>query len=480
MRVAAVSILAMIACGKESTGPREAAKAAVRESLVNPALGGAGQAVVVKPLPPTAEVAGPAFLWIDHVGLATIDKGTATLERFTDPGPMWMYVKAMALGGGDPVMLADPGPFRIAAHRREDLAKPPENLYGARRLAVAPDGTVWVGNEHGLARWRDGAWTSEHVEVDDLESIDFDGAGHVFVTGRERVMVLDGDVWKTVVDTRKLAQSPERPWWQQTIVTPTGELWVIGCWHLLRISDRGVTAIDLPEPGFSHGRFVGSTLVGVSCFNNTLVHLSLSGVLGEVTPAPHIQGFTRAVDGRGRLWVADQKTGLTVISPDGSRVSMPVGSWAALDGDVAAVAIAGTGPDSFPAPTPDLHATISGYVLDHGLPVPDAPVELCRTPLMPEPSPCANDPSRLTGTTDANGAFHIRSPLGSMEVVAKAHDHWYALMNHECTGMLPDGVCEIGTIELTKAIDPNQSSMRFVINHTAADSDAESTRRRPD
>lgn len=471
----ALAVAALLAgCGKKGPSDPAAEERARDRQIIRDLLEAGryledGRTAAVQPLLPKPEQPGPAYLWIDHVGLVTIDAGKAELVRYPDPASsrFQVFVKAMVIDGVDPLILGDAGVVRIRAGVRQELGKP-EDLLGLSLLALAPDGAIWVGNDQHVARWKDGAWKTEPVEVPDLAAIDFDGAGHVFATGRDEVWVRDGSAWKPIVRTGKLTEANGRkPSWQQTLVSPTGELWVLSCDQLMRIAAGKVTVQDLPDPGFSQGRFVGDSLVGISCFTSSVVSIAPSGVLTELPPsAARVEGYTRAVDGSGRAWIALRSERVAVRDATGT-IEWPAGSIPAISGDVAAIAVVGKGPRDLPTVVKDVRATITGRVLRDGQPVPGASIELCRRPVLPEPTPCAKAPERLVGDTDATGAFHIRAPLRSLRVAAKVAGNWYTLLNHECTGLAPDATCEIGTLELSKAMNPTEgaSGLRFISDH---------------
>ena len=75
----AVCVIAA-ACNKSAPEKKDP----IEVVLSRPKYVGPGMAVVPKPLPPATLAPGPAYLWVDSVGLVTIDKGKATMQTFPE------------------------------------------------------------------------------------------------------------------------------------------------------------------------------------------------------------------------------------------------------------------------------------------------------------------------------------------------------------------------------------------------------------
>lgn len=419
-----------------------------------------GLLVPVTAVPEAAFAPGPAYVWVDKVGLVTIDGGDVTLTRFPEA-----VVRRLARANDGSLLASGSKVQRVRGNRLEDVGDEggPADIDA---IAVAPDGMIWVASSNGVWKLTDGTWEAAPPlgAAGSVESIDFDGSGRVFITSMHSIRVLDIRRWKPVVDTGGLAKRFERgyPWWTQTIVSPTGELWLLGCTFLVRVaSDGKVTAELVPKDGLARGRFVAGELYGIGCMaGHTLVRANAAGALTFTktkTPARAKAGMV--FDARGRLWATDPTQGLAIVNPDGSATTYPPGSIPAISGDVTAILVVGAGPDKLPIGIEISRVTITGTVHDRGVPVARAEVEICRYPYLWKTSPttpCGKTDDVVRSDTDANGVFRIVAPLKTYGVAVKVKGRWYVLPEKECSGIAPDGECSFGVV------DPVRTSERGV------------------
>ncbi|MBA3462794.1 MAG: hypothetical protein H0T46_22750 [Deltaproteobacteria bacterium] len=416
-----------------------------------------GLMVPVVAVPEPAFALGPAYIWVNKVGLVTIDGDAVTLTRFPDA-----RVRRLTLASDGSLLVAGAKLQRVRGDQLEDLAGKGGPLY-VSELAVAPDGTIWAGSVNGVWKLSGTTWeaapplgTPEH-----MESLDFDGSGRLFVTRMHSILVLDNKRWKPIVDTDELAKriGTGAPRWTQTIVSPTGELWLLGCTYLVRVATDGkVTAELVPKDGLARGRFVAGELHGVGCLGgDTLVRTNADGVLTFTpTKTPARAKVGPVIDARGRLWATDPTKGIAIVNPDGSATTYPPGSIPAISGDVTAILVVGAGPDKLPIGIEISRGTITGTVHDRGVPVAGAAVEICRYPSgASKTTPCARSSDVVRGETDDNGVFRIAAALKTYRVAIKVNDRWYRLREKECTGIAPDGECSIGVVDPIRSSEPD-------------------------
>src|SRR4051812_15582635 len=224
---------------------------------------GPGLAVAFKPLPETATKPGPAYLWVQKVGLVAIDDGAVkVIVRDADTHVYHLVVTP----DGAPVVSTD-HPRWLRGGKLVDVAKDGPILVDT--FDVAPDGTVWTEYLGELSHVENGAWVkSPKLDLSgSVMSLDFDAAGHVILTTFDAVSVLDGGQWKLILDGSKRREKDKTgyPNWSQAIVAPNGELWLLGCDYLVRIANGKPVAIKVPDPGIQKGLFIAGVLVGEGC-----------------------------------------------------------------------------------------------------------------------------------------------------------------------------------------------------------------------
>jgi hypothetical protein len=430
------------------------------ELLGKPETYGPGLAVAFKPLPEGATVAGPAYFWVQKVGLVAIDGGAVKVV-VRDPDS---HVYRMAITPDGVPVIANDHPRWLRDGKFVEIAKDGPLLVDT--FDVAPDGVVWTEYNGELSHVENGAWVKSPVlEISESPmSLDFDAVGHVILTTFDTVSVLDGGQWKRILDGRKRRVKDKigYPNWSQAVVAPNGELWLLGCSYLVRIANGKPIAMKVPDPGIQRGRFIAGVLVGIGCDDKSVVRMK-PGAEIKIETAPmktkvhtNVLRDAQEIDARGRIWTSSSLEGLAVVDADGAATTYAPGSIAEISGDVEAVGIAGGGPEKLPAGSGEAaRGTISGTVLDHGKPVARDSVELCRFPEHRfTASPCELASDRVNGRTDEKGVFKIEAPLKTFRVVARVNGNWYTLFETECGGIAPGGDCPIGVMDTANVLKP--------------------------
>jgi hypothetical protein len=418
--------------------------------IAEPARRGPAFGVEAKPLP-AADQPGPAYLWVDNVGLATIAvDGTVSIQANTTPN-----VTAIALDGDGSLFVA----VRDQVSRLRDgqlvpiPGKSPIQIFDLR---VAPDGGLWAAYLDQLVRYTGSAWKAEQSGLGShVRGITFDGAGRTFVAG-DKLVVFENGGWKVVLDTSGIdVEKDKLPGWTEAIATPDG-LVVLGCTYRVDIAKGKATAYYLNGGGIKHARLVGKELVGHNCFYGGLSRAPGADKVIELNKESKLNKGEQAVDGRGRVWVYDRERGFEITGLDGKVTKLPNGSIPELTGEVIALAVAGTGPDTLPGAREIARGRITGRIATAGKPAAGVSVEICRDPwrtYSKKSSPCSSKPDRLTATTDASGAFTIEAPLALYSIAAQVAGTWYGLpwLDTACKSMAAGAECNVGQLDTATA-----------------------------
>ena len=88
---------------------------------------------------------------------------------------------------------------------------------------MSADGTVWVGTYHGIARFQDGQWYTDHVDHF-VSDVAVDGEGDVWFATGQGVLRYDGETWTAYTaadgllgdDVGALAVAPDGAVWAGT------------------------------------------------------------------------------------------------------------------------------------------------------------------------------------------------------------------------------------------------------------------------
>lgn len=249
-----------------------------------------------------------------------------------------------------------------------------------RDVAVGPDGTVWVVTADTAARydgsgwewWGTGAgWDHEYS----LDSIAVAGDGSVWIAASDAVLRFDGEQWE-VLDPG--FRSPQR-----VIASPGGEVFVTSWANGLAVYEGGRwSKIDESTPGLDTDR---------------------------------IRSAFR--DDSGRLWLGTS-WGLTVLDGDtGVAYTMATSGLAA--NCVEHLVVGGDGP-ALPEPTAPQVGSLTGLLLENGVPAADRQVVLCTDPpstIFSGDHPCSEHVFSMVAVTGDDGVYAFTDvPIGTYDI----------------------------------------------------------------
>lgn len=443
-------VFAMLAgCGKDApptpSGPPPEEPLDSRDRYVTAIetgkrLTGPGLAIAAKPLPATAP--GPAYLRLTGAAVVKLDQGKAT--RIELPG--LRTISALAADGDD-LYVAEGGQlYRKRGDTLDKLAKADDVIAG---LVVGPDHRVWARASRAVYRLDKDRWT-RFEDVGVIGNFGVDGGGRLLVDGAG-VFAVDSKL-EPIIDFRAVSneQRERAPCLSVPAISPSGELWIGACSHVIRIAKGKAKFHELAEPGTIGGRFVGDKFYGMAWLKPGLIRVALDG---KLEAHEKTEFFPKAIDGRGRMWSVSNTKGIEVRTLGSKPIVLPIGSVPEINADVISIHIVGSGPDELPGVTGEVsRGTIAGTVKSGGVPVANAAVELCSQPRQEfeiKKTPCSDAPERVTGKTDANGRFAIEAVLRSYQVVVQVEFRWFALPRWEkgCGGLAPGEVCDMGVLE---------------------------------
>jgi hypothetical protein len=159
-----------------------------------------------------------------------------------------------------------------------------------------------------------------------------------------------------------------------------------------------------------------------------------------------------AADDSGRLWVGSE-IGTSVLGPGDAKTEWPGGSVPELTGDIAGIAVFGSGPTELPVAGPVRTGGLTGKLLRDGSPLAGIDVELCSTPgMMFTDSPCGKATVKFTGKSDERGVWSFAGvPLGSYGLAVKVDDQWQIQLGSSVgNGMKADAVYDTGSITIER------------------------------
>ena len=213
-------------------------------------------------------------LLIGYYGLGVYDLQTGTFERYTqDQGLLWNTVSDIAVDGKD-IWVASgyKGIAKIAGGKVTAYSAaegiPDEQ---ANALALAPDGTLWIGASGGLISYRSGQWVYYDADFPaNLQDI------------RELEIGADGKIWVATY-----------PWGAGRLCQfdPAEAVCVV---EYTEKTNQGINALALTESG----SVVYGTYLGVSLFENGQVKDFRTD---DALASNYVDSFALGQD--GKLWV---------------------------------------------------------------------------------------------------------------------------------------------------------------------------------
>jgi streptogramin lyase len=375
------------------------------------------------------------------------------------------------------------------------------------KLAVGPDGTLWIANVNEIVKWKDGAtttiaggfsdalpnqprmfdlfvldgaggvWTAGYGEVghfdgaawttwpmatvgpkiEGLEALAVDGAGRVWLAASRSLHGRKADGTWEEIDLR--AFGPREVFLSDLAVGPDGKLHVLFNGGLLRqiadgfalvpVGDTGTTSLDhlalAPDGSIYMGGY------------DTLAVVPAAGGVPHVYTSKAGKDFDGAVnelavDARGRAWILTLDAGIAIIDRAGQVTRWKPGTFAALAVDVGLILPVAGGPE-LPTPGAVKIGALQGKVIKGGVPLAGVTVEVCAIPAsMFRETPCAEAPFHQSTKTAADGSFSFPNvPLGTYGFAVLDGTEWAATMGHWVGGGMVEGqTYDVGALELSE------------------------------
>ncbi|MBN1371440.1 MAG: hypothetical protein JW987_05830 [Anaerolineaceae bacterium] len=337
-------------------------------------------------------------LLIGYYGLGAYDLQTGAFERYTmDQGLLWNTVSDIAVDGKD-IWVASgyKGIAKISGGKVTTFSAaegiPDEK---ANALALAPDGTLWIGASGGLISYRNGQWVSYDADspanLKDIRELEIGADGKIWVAtypwGAGRLCQLDAEEAVCTVDITEsndqginslaLTESGSpvfgtnlgvsrvengqvmdfrtddalaSNYVDSFAIAPDGKLWIgtDGGIHLIDPTDPGspwqtFKQSEIPDMGGSWGKAIAVAPDGAVWF--TATNGSASRYQDGVwTMFKDIYSFDAvAVDVEGRAWFGEDSKGVVVLNPDGTQ-AFALTTNEGLPGDnVQAIVVDGAG-----------------------------------------------------------------------------------------------------------------------------------------
>ncbi len=416
----------------------------------------AGETPAVAATPAEPGKPGPAFFAVRDKGVVMLDGGTFTTLKGS-PDKLVRDIKQGPDGGI--YLLGYEGVLRLQGAAFEVVAKTgfgtdTDNL---DHVAITKEGEFWGVNYTGISHWDGSAWKNQEKTVlgDDVKLLDgvaLDADGRVWVASSNALHVREGEAW-TTVDLGKAVRG--KPYFQGVGTGAEGIVYAITSDVMIK-----ATAVDSFEKIKIGKRFsmldrLGFSAAGVIGLRANLDMVTRIGVDGAKTNYKKGKDFKGQIedvapDDSGRLWIATD-AGIAILGPGDERVEWKSGSIDQLAGKIDVIGVIGSGPELPGEVGPVKTGGLKGKILKGGAAVADTQVEICPNPSgYFTKSPCADSPTRLTATTDAEGSFQIDSvPLGAYGLAVKTGKKWQLTFGAEYGADMKEGeVYDIGAVKL--------------------------------
>ncbi len=476
------AVAALAACGdKEPPRDHEAEFAkeqAERQqkalaNVTGPTRVGPAAAVLPPAATPSAEP-GPAYFFVEDVGIAILEDGVFRSIPLADD----RFVHSIGVSPNGTIWAGTTVVYRIedgawvpVGDRKTFKPKDFENRGFIEHLHVTDDGKAWAASNYWFFHWDGNQWTAESAEQIGIGTIDVDGkalpvsieemlvddTGRVFLRSNHRVHVKQDGKWSIVYDG---LGGDEDVYIKAMLPTAKGLVmpWNFG---VMRLSGGQLAATNdrYAKPALNDHVFLdGDTVVAAGW--KSIMRVPVEGgddvvrTFDELgTPVGFVS--TADMDGQGRLWLGTEN-GVVIVSRDNRPTQWLPGTVPELPAQVKVIHVVGGGP-TLPSVGPVAKGTIRGRLAMDGKPVVGATVEACASPrwmLSGGDTPCKGAPYMQTVNTDESGAFVFADvPLNNYGIAAQYGGTWFKTGSATCAGMQAGDTCDIGALILRKPAD---------------------------
>jgi hypothetical protein len=413
------------------------------------------------PLTITAGAPGPAFIAVEKKGIVRLDDGKFAPVTGADTGS-YKQLKVGADGRAyaanySQIGRIDNDGFTVVVGDGDTRLPNSSTDY-----AVAADGQIWSAAFSAIDHFDGKAWTSEPVTVLALAADDFpqaitvDRSGKPWLASSHKVFVREGDAWKPVDLKPAKARSPY--YLSRLGLAPDDSVFAVGMDSVFHLAGaEPAKKLKLGGAG-SYSEFSVSTdghlaLVDVDKVTATKPP---DGKLQVLRSGRHFnKGTIWAVgaDDGGRVWIGSD-FGLSVVHPDGTKTEWASGAAPEIAGEIKDILVLGSGPAQLPGAGEVRKGGLKGTVIDDdGKPVASASLEVCPNPaFIYTKTPCADQPVRFSGKTDAEGGWSFADvPLGEYGVAVKVGGKWMTTLGFAMQGAMKEGeVYDLGSIKLAE------------------------------
>lgn len=411
------------------------------------------------PLTITAGAPGPAFIAVEKKGIVRLDGGKFTPVSGAETGSY----RKLQVGADGQVWAADYSQIgRIDSEGFKAVvgdgdARLPNSMTD---YAVAADGQIWVAAFSAIDHFDGKAWTSEPVSVLGLAADDFpqaiavDRAGKPWLVTSQKVFVREADAWKEVDLKSTRARSPY--YLTRAALASDGSVYAMGMDSVFQLVD-GQPTKKLKLGGTSSYSELAVSTDGYLALIDVDKVTAAKPAEGKLQSRRSGRDFKKGliwavgVDDGGRVWVGTD-AGLSVVAADGSKHEWPSGAAPEIAGEIKSILVLGSGPAELPSAGEVRKGGLKGSIVDNDeKPVVGATLEVCPTPaFIYSKTPCADQPVRFIGKTDAEGAWSFAEvPLGEYGVAVKVGSKWQTTLGFSMHSAMKEGeVHDIGSIKL--------------------------------
>ena len=311
-------------------------------------------------------------------------------------------------------------------------------VIGADGIACDANNTFWVAFMSGISHWDGKDWTtypSEQVTPGGAAAIFTDIAvapdGTVWAISSSSVSKFAGNTWTAFMEGQGFS---ERYYISSLALDKQGQPWVGYSNGLLHYDGENWQTVRNPDTATinalafdSQGRiWEGSSTNGLYLFEGG--GWTQYDLTGEAGASNNVRSVT--VDARDRVWVSTEY-GLAIL--DGAVwKAFHMHTADLIENDLHNLAVTGNGPDLL-EPTQKAPGILNARVVDSaGLPVANAPVEVCVLtlgPIFSGETPCSDQPYLVKSQTDADGNFSFSDlPAGYYIITIYAKGGWSQLV----------------------------------------------------
>ena len=395
------------------------------------------------------------YFFVDKVGAVRLDdKGFAPVERTKKD-----YCKQLFVGQDGSAYLVGWGIHKLTAKGKSTLASKAVTGKTIHDFGVqGPGGHIVAGKFRTLyvnngKKWKQYAHTDIGFKDGALKGAYVDKAGKLFAMTTYALYVLDGDKWKTIVDS---AKQKRKIFFSDMDVLPDGKM-LFTMSGALAIYD-GKTFAQHKTGGFSlkNAQLAPNGQIVVTSFNSVAAHdpedFSAQAAFELKESGIKASRIDKAsMDSQGRLWVATDN-GVVILDKNMNPTHWPPGSMPAIAGKIMGVVAVGKGPAKVPEAGEIARGNIKGSLFHGKDAASKIPVEICDLPRMRfRKSPCEDKPFSAKTTTDEKGNFLFKDvPLNAYGIAAKMGAKWSTSMSSKCSGLKAGQTCNLGRLTVRK------------------------------